>query len=254
MILVTLLELIWSLQKIVYDAIILAFGTKVLHKKGIFCQLNAFTVGTNFKISIWCVATLAMMRFINGCLKYKVKDIFWYSFIIFIVVLNLTIGIYSIASGEARKTASKTQCISFIDKHSAAKALSIFEITHLTLASLIIIVCYFGSTVYIIKAINSSIVEARANNLARHEKIYKKQKVVVIINFIVIFIVYLLAFYPPVLAFILVSNRGYYRTVIEDSIIIVFSQLLCLFNPLLTIYLHPDTNEQFFKFVRKLVI
>ncbi|KXN74803.1 hypothetical protein CONCODRAFT_2133 [Conidiobolus coronatus NRRL 28638] len=170
MILITILDLTWSLQKIVYDILILILGTRILHTRSVLCQLNAFTIGTNFRISIWCVAILAMMRFINGCLKYNVKAMFWYLFVVFNVILNLALGIYSLVSSAGRRSASRTQCISFIHRNPTNRALAMFEIIYLTLGSLIIIACYFGSTAYIIKAINNSIIEAKANNLTRHLK------------------------------------------------------------------------------------
>jgi hypothetical protein len=229
----------------------MAFGTEILTTNGVVCQINAFTIGVNFRVSVWCVGTLAMMRLFNGCLKTNINAVFWYCFIIFNVALNLALGIYSIGSRAGKQSASGTQCISFTDPNPTAKALTIFEIVYLTLGSIIILGCYLGSTIYINRAISSSIVEAKVNNQALNEKLFKRQKLILIINFIIISIVYLLAFYPPVIAYILRSSRGFYRTSLEDSLIIVFSQLLCLFNPLLTIYLHPDTNEQFFKFLKK---
>ncbi|KXN74802.1 hypothetical protein CONCODRAFT_2132 [Conidiobolus coronatus NRRL 28638] len=226
---ITIFDLLWIIQKFVYDIAIFIAGKEVLRTEGIM------------------LATLAMMRLFNGCLKINIHSFIWYIFALINVILSVGLGVYSYITKSAIQSASGAQCISFIRGGSFDKGLLIFKIIYLALGSIVILICYIVSTIYILKAISSSIIEAKANSLIQHEIVYKKQRFLVTINFIIIVIVYLLAFFPSVVTFILKSAYGVHRTVEVDTLIIVFHHLIGLINPLLTIYLHPETNTEFFK-------
>jgi hypothetical protein len=247
MISITVFDLLWIIQKFFYDIDIFIHGREVLRTEGLLCQVNALIVGSVFDSSVWLVATLAMMRLFNGCLKFNIHPFVWYIFALANVVLSLGMGVYSYITKAAIQSSSGAQCISFIRGSSFDRGLLIFKIIYLALGSILILICYFVSTVYILKAISSSIIEAKANSLVQHERIYKKQRFLVMINFVIIVIVYLLAFFPSVVTFILRTAYGIHRTVEVDTLIIIFHHLLGLINPLLTIYLHPETNREFFK-------
>jgi hypothetical protein len=251
MIIVTTFDLLWSLQKLVYDSLTLVHGTEIYNSESTLCQVNAFTIGTVFRISIWLIAILAMMRFFNGCLKTNLNPWIWYSFILFNISVSLTLGIYSFVHRLGVQSSSKTQCISFTQANTSSNKLLIFQIIYLTLGALVLLACYMANTIYIGKSLNSSINQAKSNNLKKVENYYKRQKLITIGNFVVICIVYLLAFVPPIATFILRATQGIRRTSTVDGFIIVCGQLLSLFNHLLTIILHPGANKEFFDFVKK---
>jgi hypothetical protein len=141
-------------------------------------------------------------------------------------------------------------CTSFAAPDPGSQNIMIFLIFYLTLGSLIIVLCYFGSTVYINQSIRYMVRDARIKRDEELEGNLIRQRRVLFINFGVISVVYLLAFYPPVITYVLKHLYNYKRGYVEDALITVWGQLPCLFNTILTIYLHPEANLQFFNYYR----
>jgi hypothetical protein len=247
MITITMFDMLWTIQKFFFDIALITYGKEVLDSKTLLCQVNALAVGSIFVSSVWLVATLALMRLLNGCLKINIHSFIWYTFALVNVIISVGMGVYSYIIKTAVQSPSGAQCISFVGDDPFDKGLLIFKIIYLTLGSVVILCCYFVSTIYILKAISSSIIEAKAHSLIQHERVYKKQRFLVVINFVIIVIVYLLAFFPPVVTFILKSAYGVTRSADIDTLLVVFCHLIGLINPVLTIYLHPEANIEFFK-------
>ncbi|KXN74804.1 hypothetical protein CONCODRAFT_2134 [Conidiobolus coronatus NRRL 28638] len=215
------------------------------------CQVNAFTIGITFRCSIWSVATLSMIKLLNGCLKFIIPNIFWYITIIFHICLNFSLGFYSILYSTAKRSSSGVQCISFATNDPMVKVFYLFQICYLCVGSIIIVISYFGLTVYLLisvkKFIFNSTLKSNNNYL---NNLYKRQKIIIWTNFTIILIVYLMGFYPTLISYLLKPNNLTVRKKWEDVVIIVFSQLICLFNPMLTIYSDKDIKLQIYKVLR----
>ncbi|KXN74789.1 hypothetical protein CONCODRAFT_2117 [Conidiobolus coronatus NRRL 28638] len=250
MILITLIDLAWSIQKIIYDILILIYGTEIFYSEGNLCQLSALTLGVTFRCSIWSLATLSMIRFIHGCLRVRAFPVFWFAFLGLNICFNVSMGIYSMMERSAKQNTTGVMCASFQTLVPTSQYILLFNIVYLTLGSLIIVLCYFGSTVYINQSIRYMVRDARMKRDEELESNLIRQRWVLFINFGIISIVYLLAFYPPVISYILKHLYGHKRGFVEDALITVWGQLPCLFNSILTIYLHPETNLRFFNFCR----
>jgi hypothetical protein len=245
---ITLIDLAWSIQQLVYMSIIFFKGVKVMRSTEQLCQINAFTIGITFRCSIWSVATLSMIKLLNGCLKYVIPNIFWYITVILHICLNFSLGFYSILYTAAKQSTSGVQCISFTTNDPMVKGLYLFQVCYLCVGSIIIVISYFGLTVYLLISVKKFIFNSTLKpNSSYFKKLYKRQKIIIISNFIIIVIVYIMGFYPTLISFLLKPNNLAVRRNWEDIIIIVFSQLICLFNPILTIYSDKDIKLQFCK-------
>ncbi|KXN68206.1 hypothetical protein CONCODRAFT_9588 [Conidiobolus coronatus NRRL 28638] len=231
MLIATLADLCWASYMIIASSLKLRFGRDIISPLSLSCQIYVLFNTGNLRLSNGCVAILALMRYMSGVRKREVPMWVWYC--LFALHISVCIGLSTVTfvRWDGRRTSSGIICLQFLSEGNVSNCNFYF------------LICkhwYFH--------LNGLKIAAKANNELQSVKIFQTQQRKLVFQGSIVIFSDSITFIPFTTTYVMKIFFGYYRPPIVDGFIVWSLTTLPIVNPLITLWLQPEVNAEFWSF------
>jgi uncharacterized membrane protein YuzA (DUF378 family) len=212
------------------------FGYQFFERDSLQCQVFGFTMQTPVRIAVIINGLLALMRYLAFCQKIEKSTKFWVVLLILCSVPIIVIFLYSSITWNAQPTSSYSQCHGYLDTDD-------FSLTMLTIIAFhYLIPCWLTTICYFLIGLK---INSQLTHLFDSKKELKTQKLKLILQLSIVFIVYNINFMPSYITLILKWSTGYRRTPSIDLLTLLLINLSIAVNPIIIISFQPAIHHEF---------
>ncbi|KXN65242.1 family A G protein-coupled receptor-like protein [Conidiobolus coronatus NRRL 28638] len=230
----------------------LSGGFNWLKINTIQCYLYATLFNWVGKAEMVIVTILALLRYLIVCHKLEKSFKFWLVAIIIGIIPSTVVYIYAGVVGDAMPSVTLLYCSPFTQPGRVSNIMGIIVTFFLLIPCWITTFCYFSVGYKVNKQLNQMKKEAKINNDSNLITIIKKQKIKLIIQLIMVFMLYNCNFMISYITLFMKFSTGFKRPPLLDALSFAMGNATLAFNPILTITFQPELNNEFKIFLVKL--
>jgi hypothetical protein len=248
MLIATLADLCWGVYMILASSLKLRFGPDVIAPLSLSCQIYVLFNTGNLRLSNGCVAILALMRYMGGVRKKEVPMWVWHSLFVLHVGVCIALSTVTFVRWDGRRTSSGIICLQFLSEGRTSLYLMIAHTCYYLLLCGIVVTFYFLICKHWYFHLNRLKIAAKANNENQSVKIFQTQQRKLVFQGSVVIFSDSITFIPSTTTYVMKIFFGYYRPPIVDGFIVWSLTTLPIVNPLITLWLQPEVNAEFWSF------
>jgi hypothetical protein len=209
------------------------------------CKVYTFITQSSPRIEVTTVMVISIVRYVFVYYGIKKSLLFWILVLVLSISPTLVIFLYGAISGDVKPTSSFMQCIPYTLPGLLTNVMTSIIPFLLLIPCWITTFCYFGIGYKVYKELNKYILEAKTTNNEVLLIELKKQKSMLFIQIMAVFILYNLNYVASYTTHILKIIIGYKRPPFMDAYIFTSGRATCIFNPLIAISFQPEINNEF---------
>jgi hypothetical protein len=209
------------------------------------CRIYTFITQSSPRIEITTVMVISIVRYIFVYYGIKKSLLFWVLILVLSISPVLAIFLYGAISGDVKPTSSYMQCIPYTLPGLLTDVMTSIIPFLLLIPCWVVTFCYFGIGYKVNKELNKLVKEAKLTNNQALIANIKKQKLMLFIQLMAVFILYNLNYVASYITHILKFITGYKRPPFIDAVIFTAGRTTCIFNPIITISFQPEINNEF---------
>ncbi|KXN71210.1 hypothetical protein CONCODRAFT_6097 [Conidiobolus coronatus NRRL 28638] len=223
----------------------LIIGYEWFSASNLQCKIYTFITQSSPRIEITTVMVISIVRYVFVYYGIKKRLLFWILILALSISPALVIFLYGAISGDVKPTSSYLQRVPYTLPGLLTTVITSIIPFLFLIPCWTITFCYFGIGYKVNKELNKLIKEAKSTNNQPLIVNIKKQKTMLFIQLIAVFILYNLNYLASYITHMLKFIIGYKRPPFIDALIFTAGRTTCVFNSIITISFQPEINNEF---------
>ncbi|KXN71869.1 hypothetical protein CONCODRAFT_5394 [Conidiobolus coronatus NRRL 28638] len=248
MLIVTCMDIIWSIYQIVISSCKLRFGPEFIYSMGVSCQLYVLFNTGCLRLSNGCVAILAVIRYMVGCRNKSLKNWIWPLIITIHICICLTFSLTTFIRWDARRTSSGLICLLFLSEGDLSKYLMIAHTSYYLIQCATVTIFYFLICKHWYYHLNNLKMSAKLNEDLESIKHINFQQKKIVFQGLLVVLADCITFIPSTVTYVMKLGFGYVRPPLVDGVVVWMLTTLPIVNPVITLWLQPEVNAEFWTY------
>jgi hypothetical protein len=254
--LLCLIEISFGIVFVSLAIIKLIVGYTFISPNNIPCVFYGYMGASFVRVEYFIVCILALWRYLAVVHKYKIS--LKLLLVIFFGGISPTMVtlIYGLVNMDARPFTSYANCLILTSPGHVSTVLNIIGTILLMLPCWVTTYCYFIIGWKVNKKLNLMKIEAQINNNEVALRAVKSQKVNLILQIFMVFILYNVDIMLSVVTYFMRLANGYIRPPFFDAVIHEMLIFTLAFNPIVTVSFQPEIKNEirviFIKMIAKI--
>jgi hypothetical protein len=222
----------------------LVYGYHLFDAGSINCQVHGIIITLLLRYEIIIVMVLALYRYFLVIHNIEVRNWIWVSALTFFAIFFVICISYGALTQETKPNPSYSLCNIFTSPGITTFTFNLVLTLFNMLPCWITTYCYFSVGWKVNKRLNELKVEAKETEDSEALKIIKNQRISLVIQISLVFIIYNVNFSLSYVTYFLRLTIGYKRTPFIDALACLLYNISIMATPIVTISFQPEINTE----------